>query len=294
MHSPAKINIGLRVLERRASDGFHAIESIFVPISFGDEMIIEHSLDFSLTTENLLREPSRSAFEAVTERGKISDNLVWRCMQKLKAHSHEGLKVHLKKRIPAGAGLGGGSSNAGTLLRYFHHHYRQLLDDRDAFEIAADLGSDVPFFLHRKPRLVTGRGEILADIDVGPGWGVLCLPHVVVPTKEAYADLKRPLQPAPVSETVSELTLEIRQALSGSNWKGIRKLENDFESVVFPKFPVLAEVKEFFYNKEALYSSMTGSGSAIFALVETESRAEALKQESQFAFPAFQFESFSF
>ncbi|MBI3395452.1 MAG: 4-(cytidine 5'-diphospho)-2-C-methyl-D-erythritol kinase [Spirochaetia bacterium] len=288
--SPAKINIGLRIHHRRQSDGYHYLSSIFVPISFSDEIILEKSDRMTLTTENLLPEFRRADFETVSERGpNLKKNLLWRALEVCAAHGAV-YRAHLIKRIPSGAGLGGGSSNAGTVLG--HCARESGIKGSEMAVHAEALGADVPFFLAPKPQLVFGTGHIMEEIAVGAGKGILCIPDVIVPTGDAYLGLKRPLQADPLPKTLPGLSEEVRKALGESDWKKVRGLENDFEEVVFSRFPELGRVKERFYHHGAAYASLTGSGSALFALVSDDS--DALLAQMTNAFPGFVFQTFSF
>ncbi len=310
LHSPAKINLGLKITGRRASDGYHLLESVFVPISFGDDIIVEETdaapsnPGFRITTENLLNGPNRDDFEKVSERGDISKNLVYRAMERIllleeKESGTERQKtrpgnfhIHIKKRIPTGGGLGGGSSNAGTILGFMQNRLGCSLEPVQ--KIALTLGADVPFFLKGKPAAVSGIGDIMEAISIGPGQGILCLPDFSSSTEEAYDALNYPLQPGPDAKNVFLLTGDIRQALAGSVWFRVRGLKNDFEEVLFRKYPVLETVKSAFYRFGAAYSSMTGSGSALFALLEGRGELETLCEKMRREFPRFYFLTFFF
>lgn len=292
--SPAKINLGLRIHHRRPADGYHYLSSIFIPISFADELTITPlpaGSAMRLITENLLPPSRRDDFERVSERGDVTKNLVWKAMAALEPGTGP-LHVHLVKRIPSGAGLGGGSSNAGSLLKWV---IRTSVIPRSAAEgLARSLGADVSFFLHDGPALVFGTGDIIEETRIGKGEGVLCIPPVVVPTGPAYAALKRALHPAPFPKTLPGLSEEVQRALRESDWERVRGLENDFESVVFHQFPELGRVKDSFYDCGAAYASLSGSGSALFAFARQGMKIPDLADRMGSLFPQCIFTPFTF
>ncbi len=293
LQSPAKINIGLRILGRRL-DGYHDIEGIFAPISFADTIELDLAdssgpFSFEIHTENLLTGQAREQFELASERGALKDNTLFKALELVRPKMPEGLhlSVHLQKRLPTGAGLGGGSSNAGVVLAFL----------RDRFSLSADFilraairtGADVPFFLLGRPAFASGTGDHLHPIDLVKGEGVLCMPEVFVSTAEAYRDLKRPLQGAGLPE--NRTSLERWQKAACDIWQDSAFLRNDFEEVVFRRHPVLLEIKMAFEEAGA-FASMTGSGSAIYGLVRSGSQALLEQMATRFAqcrFQPFQF-----
>lgn len=292
LQSPAKINIGLRILGRRL-DGYHDIEGIFAPISFADTISLDlaessGSFSFEIHTNNLLTGQAREQFERASERGSLQDNTLFKALELMRPKMPPlHLGVHLDKRLPTGAGLGGGSSNAGVVLAFL----------RDRFELPVDFvhraairtGADVPFFLLGKPAFASGTGDHLHPIDLVRGEGVLCMPEVFVSTAEAYRDLKRPLQGVGLPET--RTSLERWQKAACDLWQDCAFLRNDFEEVVFRRHPVLQDIKKAFEEAGA-FASMTGSGSAIYGLVRSGSDALLERMASRFAdcrFQSFQF-----
>lgn len=267
MISPAKINLGLEVHHRRPEDGYHYISSIFIPISFGDFLEIESARKSTLETVNLLVGDRFESFEAVSERGNLEKNILWKAIQAVRPMipGHE-FHIRLTKKIPTGAGLGGGSSNAGIFLHYVMEKFD--LEYTKIFKLAVSLGADVPFFLLNRPALVTGIGDRMVPVEIGPGIGVLCLPNIHIDTRNAYIDLKRTLQATPPLESLSELSGDVREALQQSDWGRVRVLSNHFEEVVFPVHPVLSRLKDTLLQHGASYASMSGSGSSIYALVD--------------------------
>ncbi len=276
---PAKINLGLAVPYRRP-DGYHEIESLFLPVDFCDELTISKADALRLRTENLIELSTRSDFESVSERGNPEKNLLMRIMRAINAERTEPLhlEIFLRKRIPSGAGLGGGSSNAGALLRWLVDE--GWIDADRAFTLARSHGADIPFFLDPRPAAVTGYGETIEPLATPekatvPFRGVLVLSNVVVPTKIAYSELKRPLQSASSSKAGISPGEAYRAFLAGDA-KTLSSVVNDFEEVVFRLHPELMSVKQALLECGALYASMTGSGSAIYGLFHTGQEEERL------------------
>ena len=291
MLSPCKINLGLRVFHRLRSDGRHCLATIFVPIDFGDEIAFSTASVPELVTRNLLPPHCRDDFESVSERGNREGNLLWKILTRA-LPAGRGLRVELTKRVPTGAGLGGGSSNAAALLS--HLMSLGVLDAPAARGLAEMLGSDIAFFLEEGPQLAFGTGDRLEPIALGPGCGVLCLPPMRSATGAAYAGLKRPLQGGPAPGTWPSLNGAVRRALASSEWKEIRTLTNDFEGVVFSLEPKLAGIKAAFLEAGAPYASLSGSGSALFALTGGPVDAEKLASAMRLRFSDCSFVVFAF
>jgi 4-diphosphocytidyl-2-C-methyl-D-erythritol kinase len=188
--------------------------------------------------------------------------------------------------------VGGGSTNAGQVIRYVAR--RDGLDLETAVGIARAVGSDVPFFLCDGPTLVSGTGETLTPVTVGPGLGVLCLPDVFVNTGAAYQELKRTLQETPPPKSLSSLSDEVRRALERSDWAEARALGNDFEEPVFGRHPELAALTAAFIREGAAYASLSGSGSALYALVSSKEDQSNLLRSMRSAFPDLPFHAFEF
>ncbi len=290
--SPVKINLGLEIFHRRPPDGYHCLASIFIPISFGDEIEIQDAPADRFTSENLLPPDRQNDFEAVSERGDLARNLVWRALRARDPAARPGIAVHLRKRVPAGSGLGGGSSNAGQVFRFMAA--REGSAPQSFSNLARAIGSDVPFFLYDGPMLVTGTGDCLVRIRVGPGLGVLCLPAVAINTAAAYQDLKRTLQETPPPKSMSSLSGAVHRALERSDWVQVRNLKNDFEEPVFARHPELAAIKAAMYRAGAAYASLSGSGSALFALVSSREEQTVLQREMERTFPGLPFHLFEF
>ncbi len=293
LFSPAKINLGLEIFHRRALDGYHYLASIFVPISFGDHITFSPAPEWRLTTENHLTDRAFYDFEKVSERGELAKNLVWKCVTVLQERWNiPPMSVHLEKKVPTGAGLGGGSSNCGTVLRYSGS--MRPIPREELLKVAVSLGADVPFFLQTGSMLVTGIGESMKSIKLGTGLGVLAIPPVFVSTAVAYGQLKRTLHAGSPPETLSSLSNEVLGALQNSRWEEAAALQNDFEKPIFQLHTELGEIKEAFLQEKAPYASLSGSGSALYGLVGDEDEQSRILLSMQKRFPSVTFHRFSF
>lgn len=226
--SYAKINWSLRITGKRA-DGFHDLETVFQTISLHDELTFHGANALSLACDD----PSIPVDDT---------NLVIRAARAVNATA----RIDLRKRIPAGGGLGGGSSNAATTLRAL------APERRDLHEIALSLGSDVPFFLLGGTAYATGRGEILTPLDSRAGIPLLLvLPEERVSTREAFASITRYSEPLGIDA-----------------YRDFSAFTNDFEEPVFAMLPRLRQLKERLYASGARFAQLSGSGSTLFGVYE--------------------------
>jgi len=285
LFSPAKINLGLEVHHRRPEDGYHYLSSIFIPISFGDKIEFELSNENSLTSINHLPDASYHDFEAVTERGDFSKNLLYKVLKTLEKYIQKGVSIHLEKKIPSGAGLGGGSSNAAQLLKFLQKQFN--IEENIIFETARKLGADIPFFLQDSPMLVTGIGDRFQKISLGSAWGVLTIPDIQVSTPNAYRALKRTLHPDHPPKNLSGLSETVLEALKHSRWEMAGNLVNDFEKVVFNQYPEFRGVKDLMLENGAQYSSLSGSGSAIYCLFKENNLQKTILEKLNSQFPRY-------
>jgi len=252
----AKINIGLDVLRKRP-DGFHDLESLFVPYyGLTDVLTIEES---GKTTIEIVRGARVMDGRAEGDWDPAKD-LTMKAYQLLrKDFDLPPVAISLEKRIPVGAGLGGGSADAAFALRMISEMFDLFVPDVMLEVYAAELGSDCPFFVYDCPMFVSGRGDVLEPIDL-PSLAEYEL-EVVVPegvsvsTKEAYSGIVPMLPEMPLRQALERPVPE---------WKGLVK--NDFEKTVFALHPELAEIKAGMYEDGAVYAAMSGSGSSIFCL----------------------------
>lgn len=244
----AKLNLGLRVLYRRP-DGFHELRTVFQTISLADRLDIEFT-------------PARTTRIEIEGTPTIPDNLVERAcrlaLEGMKLHAH--VRFTLRKTIPMGAGLGGGSSDAAAVLLALPVLARKTLP---AASLAAQLGSDVPFFLHGGTALGLGRGEELYPLpDLSAARGLLVVPNVHSSTAEAYRDLSSTLTSIGLQNKLDSFQREVwRVVVDRVGADG-----NDFEEVVFARHPELKRIKQRLCRLGAKPAAMTGSGSAIFGM----------------------------
>jgi 4-diphosphocytidyl-2-C-methyl-D-erythritol kinase len=247
LYPNAKINLGLRVIEKR-SDGFHNIETLFFPVQLCDV------LEFIETDGN---SPSLEV-TGIQPGGNVADNLVIKAWKIINERYHiPAVKIHLHKIIPAGAGLGGGSSDGASMLKGLDRYFNCGCKQQELSEMAALLGSDCPFFILNSPALGTGRGEILHPISFSMKGYTLLLkkPDIHINTGKAYAEITPCYPKMPLIELISKPVFE---------WQHL--LINDFEHVVFKKHPEIGSIKKRFIELGAEYAAMSGSGSSVFGI----------------------------
>ncbi len=249
LFSPAKINIGLQILEKR-KDGFHNIRSVMYPIGLCDILEI---IALSEGSTPFLLSQSGISIDSDPE-----SNLVTRAWRLLSGETYiPPVSIHLHKQIPAGAGLGGGSSNASVVLKALNHLAPKSLTQERLEVLAAQLGSDCPFFLHNSPMMMEGRGEILnqAGVTLDDSFLVLLFPGIHVSTAEAYDGIHPGIPDIPLEKLISK---------PPNLWKDL--ILNDFEETVAAKFPLIRELKKALYDAGAQYASLSGSGSSIYGI----------------------------
>jgi 4-diphosphocytidyl-2-C-methyl-D-erythritol kinase len=245
----AKINTGLNIIRKR-SDGFHDIETIFYPVGLSDV------LEFVVPAESISEdELTVTGFPAGCPS---SENLAVRAAILMRERfEFPCIKIHLHKSIPPGSGLGGGSSDAAGMLMLLNRYFNLGATGNDLKTMALKLGSDCPFFIEGKPVLATGRGEIFDPLPCFLDGAYIVIIHegIHISTPLAYSK-SVPRGKSPGLKELLELPRE--------DWR--EKMTNDFEDYAFQAFPVLADIKASLYRAGAFYSSMSGSGSAIYGL----------------------------
>lgn len=302
-----KINLGLNILRKR-EDGFHDLETLFVPYyGIYDTLEIITGDDYSRTSAAMFAKYGETLpatqgsvkpegvfgveiqevtapqlVQGISEDGSLmitiarEEGVDWEPLKDLTAKAYYILaedfkmppvKIFLEKTSPVGAGLGGGSADAAFALKMLNEMCELGLSEQQLAQYAARLGSDCAFFIYNRPMIGEGRGEILADYDscfslsnTGvEDWQyelqVLTPAGIAVSTKDAYAGIRPHLPETPLREALAKPVEE---------WNGL--LVNDFEETVFAKYPELAAIKQSLYDSGAVYASMSGSGSALFAL----------------------------
>ncbi len=243
-----KINLGLNIISKR-SDGFHNLETVFYPLPLQDslEVISSTSDDISFTSSG------------IAIPGNADNNLCIKAYNLLKQDFPQlpGIKMHLHKNIPIGAGLGGGSADGAYALLLLNRRFQLNISEEKLIDYALQLGSDCPFFIINKPCFATGRGEKMepVDVDLAGYKFVIVNPQIHVNTGWAFSQLN-PSQPSrPVKDIIAQ---------SIESWR--QSLVNDFEQPVFKQYPEIATIKQTLYDKGAVYAAMSGSGSTVFGL----------------------------
>jgi 4-diphosphocytidyl-2-C-methyl-D-erythritol kinase len=268
--SPCKVNLLLNILGKRA-DGFHELETVMQPVNFCDELFFERSGNEIRLSCSDKRLPVNSK------------NLVYRAAENFlsAAKIGEGVKIHLEKKIPLAAGLGGGSGNAATTLLALNELFGKPLAAEKLQEIAATLGSDIPFFLQSKPVLATGRGEKIRPLEnfsalrgkafllIHPGFGIS--------TPWAYQNLAR--FPEALNGKKSRAQKLISLLQTDDLKAAAAGFYNSLEAPALEKFPILGLFQEFLRANGALAALMSGSGSTTFAIAENGSAAESLAEK---------------
>jgi 4-diphosphocytidyl-2-C-methyl-D-erythritol kinase len=253
----AKINLGLYIVGKRP-DGFHNIATIFYHINLFDELHLSASNNISISSTN----------PKIPTNNK---NLCWKAAELLQnelgiAH---GVNIAIKKNIPIGAGLGGGSSDAAAILRHLPKLWNIYTQPSLLKTTALKLGSDVPFFLSDSSAYAEGRGEILQEISLTlPYWIVLINPKIHVSTPWAYKVLSEK------RNGVFPVRQQLFDQFSHSPIQTILDSKNDFEKIVFNKFPQIKRIKNELSEFGAALSLMSGSGSSVFGLFENQHSAQ--------------------
>lgn len=246
----AKINLGLNIIEKR-HDGYHNIESCFYPIPLSDALEVIESKELSFTSTG------------IEIPGLADNNLCLIAYHQIKAQFDiPPVAIHLHKDIPIGAGLGGGSSDGAFMTKLLNDKFKLGINLVDQEKLAGQLGSDCPFFIRNKPTFVGGTGNVFTDINISlkGKYLVLVMPNIHVSTDNAYAGV----QPQKSKHNLKS-ELEGNTAL-----KFQQTVINDFEVSVFRMFPELEQIKAQLIKHGASYASMSGSGSTIFGIFESE------------------------
>lgn len=245
----AKINLGLFITSKR-DDGFHNLESLFYPVPLCDELEVEEGTgDFALELVN------------ASEEIPLHSNIVYKAWKLLHdLHGIPAVQVRLVKHIPSGAGMGGGSSDGTFMLKALNELFHLQLSIETLEALAAQLGSDCPFFVRNTPAVVTGRGEFIRPVecDLKGSTLVIVNPGIHISTKEAFSGI----HPKPCDINWDELASDFFAHAS--------KLRNDFEESVFKIHPDLFKLKTHLIEQGARFACMSGTGSTIFGLFDSE------------------------
>ncbi|MDR1371344.1 MAG: 4-(cytidine 5'-diphospho)-2-C-methyl-D-erythritol kinase [Dysgonamonadaceae bacterium] len=242
-----KINLGLNIVSKR-EDGYHNIETVFYPIALKDSL------------EIVPAKGSKGIFvqSGIPVDGKPDNNLVIKAYHLFKSKfSIPEIDIYLRKNIPSGAGLGGGSADAAFMIKLLNDFAESGLNNKEMEDLAAQLGADCPFFIENKPVFAEGIGNVFSPMTVSleDYHIVVNKPDTCVSTQEAYAHVRTRKPIIPIREILSDPV---------ETWKD--RLVNDFEASVFEKYPEIEAVKKKMYDDGAVYASMSGSGSAVFGI----------------------------
>jgi 4-diphosphocytidyl-2-C-methyl-D-erythritol kinase len=259
----AKINIGLHVLGKRP-DGYHNIETVFRLIDLYDELEFvqgEEGITFTSNTPLLVNNNTNLCVRAANLLRDLTG-------------THMGVEITLKKQIPFGAGLGGGSSNAAAVLKGLTKLWSLDISTEELQTVSATLGSDVPFFFTSHTAYATGRGERLTPFPLHiPYWILVATPDIHVSTAWAYSNVRIPeITKRPDLRRLLDNSIDEPRTLRST-------LANDFEESVFKEFPAVSKLKETFILEGAEVALMSGSGSSVFGFFTSEARARDLLTE---------------
>ena len=249
LYPPCKINLGLHILHKR-NDGFHELDTCMYEIPLYDILEIIPSQNFEFTSSGMIIP------------GDVDANLCVKAFKLLKEkHEISNVKIHLHKQIPMGGGLGGGSSDGTYTLKLLNELFELKLTDLILEGYASELGSDCAFFVNCGCQIAKGRGEILTPIQLDLSGYYIKIVNIGIhiSTKEAYAGIEFQQHKNTLHELITK---------NITDWKTL--LKNDFEISVFKNHPILKEVKENLYDEGAIYASMSGSGSTMFAIYREE------------------------
>lgn len=269
----AKINLGLEVLYKRP-DGYHEINTVFLRVSLADTVLVSsngttNAIHLDCTPDLGIADEENLAYKAVK---KAQEMAAGRGKDVLPS-----LAMSLRKQIPYGGGLGGGSSNAGAVLRSLPSLWgREVLTQEEYVNVAASIGSDVPFFLENMDcALGSGRGEILKPLALKlPYYVVVVAPPIRITTAWAYSALKRASK-TEEQRTPTDYAALLPEAIASPN-KLRQHFTNDFEDVIFAEYPTIGGIKQYLYEAGALFALMSGSGSSVFGLFKTDTEANAV------------------
>ncbi len=263
--APAKLNFGLQVLNKR-SDGYHNINTVFIKIGIYDIIYIKKADKTKISTFPDLNIPQEV-------------NIVYKTLKKLSNHFRlpeiMNFEIKNKKNIPSGAGMGGGSSDAASLINFINDYFGLADNIDELIPLAAEIGSDVPFFLKSGDAIGKGKGEILEYFNFRLPYTILVIfPRIHISTPAAYKLLNRD------KSLISESDFKKVAEKLHSNKIHIQKyVYNDFEEPVFNMHRELLIIKNEIQKSGAEFSLLTGSGSALFALFEDEAKAKSASEK---------------
>lgn len=271
--APAKINIGLKIINKR-NDGFHNLETIFYPVNLSDEIYLRAERSKRNTNSVTIKTNSKIV---PTDRTNICFRMIELFFRIFNIKDFYIINIEIKKNIPVGGGLGGGSSDAAAVLKYLTKFFNIDISQKreEILQISLGVGSDVPFFLIQKPCFARSRGEIITrlnDFTLEDYWVLLVNPNLHISTRWAFENLGFEKDETRVSKIKQVKKFDESSAAL---------LENDFEKIVFGKYPELEKIKNEMLGFGALFASMSGSGATMYGLFKKDEK-EQLKNASDY------------
>ena len=261
LKSFSKVNIGLKILNTR-SDGYHNIHTVFQEIDFHDNIILKKRNSGCCFTSNvdwLSNNESNLCVKA------------WQCL--VDSFDIAGIDIELQKNIPAGSGLGGGSSNAACVLKGLSQLYNLNISLSDLLKIGFSIGADVPFFIKGGCQIGSGIGEQLVKVDYpNKNTFLLVMPDIHIGTKTAFKKFKKILENKQEKVNFADF-IEKDKFL-------FKFFENDFETIIDPAYPEIGQIKKRLLKHGAVFSSLSGTGSTVYGVFDDE--AKAISAESLF------------
>lgn len=245
-----KINLGLYITEKR-KDGYHNLQTVFLPVNLFDALEIIPAKHNTTTL----------TISGKTVAGNFSQNIVWKAfalLHNLYPEKVSPIDIFLRKAIPMGAGLGGGSADGAFMLLLLNQYFSLQLNENDLINNALQLGSDCPFFIKNIPCFAKGRGELLSELSLPQIYDydlMLVCPQVHISTADAFRH---------VTVKVPNVDLQSISSIPVQEWKN--HVFNQFENSVFHQYPALEDIKNKLYDNGAVYASLSGSGAAIYGL----------------------------
>jgi 4-diphosphocytidyl-2-C-methyl-D-erythritol kinase len=261
LSSNAKVNIGLKIINER-SDGYHNIQTLFQEIDFSDQItfcVRDQGCTLSIDDPRIPNDDSNTCIQAY---------------QVLKNQFPEigGIALKLQKSIPSGAGLGGGSSNAATVLKGLNLLYKLGMERKTMENLAFKIGADAPFFIKGGTQIGKGIGEKLTRAKLIEGYYLLVIPQIAINTKGAYSQIKKGLN---LSKHKYKFASSLKEFDDSFTF-----IQNDFEQVIIPAYPEIGRIKKMLSKLGANFSSLSGSGSTVFGIFDEE--ADAYSAQSHF------------
>lgn len=252
--SLAKINLGLNVVKRR-TDGYHNLETIFIPLLLSDKLTFSKSDELRFNTNS-------------KQLNELNDNLVIKAIKLLERQSKRKIlvDVFVEKIIPIGGGLGGGSSNAAMTLKTINKLFQLGFSFTELSEFALELGSDVPYFLNPVPCYAESRGEILFPLDLELSYPILIVNSgIKIDTGWAFSKIKPSKPETNLRKIIIEKKIDITEYRN--------YITNDFEEIVFKEYPIIKEIKNELYKQGAKFALMSGTGSTVYGIFTNLQRA---------------------